>query len=32
MFGKGSECLSIMIVNWLLTVITLELYYPWLGQ
>ncbi|MEJ8605693.1 hypothetical protein JSO56_02015 [Riemerella anatipestifer] len=21
-----------MIVNWLLTVITLELYYPWLGQ
>ncbi|MGQ0298044.1 hypothetical protein [Riemerella anatipestifer] len=21
-----------MIFNWLLTVITLELYYPWLGQ
>ncbi|MEJ8597174.1 DUF898 domain-containing protein [Riemerella anatipestifer] len=28
-FGKGSEYFSIMIVNWLLTVITLGLYYPW---
>jgi uncharacterized membrane protein YjgN (DUF898 family) len=28
-FGKGSEYFSIMIVNWLLTIITLGLYYPW---
>lgn len=28
-FGKGSEYFNIMIVNWLLTIITLGLYYPW---
>lgn len=28
-FGKGSEYFSIMIINWLLTVATLGLYYPW---
>ena len=28
-FGKGSEYFSIMIVNWLLTLITLGFYYPW---
>lgn len=28
-FGKGSEYFSIMIVNWLLTLFTLGLYYPW---
>lgn len=28
-FGKGSEYFSILIVNWLLTVITLGFYYPW---
>ncbi len=28
-FGKGSEYFAIMIVNWLLTVLTLGLYYPW---
>ncbi len=28
-FGKGSEYFAIMIVNWLLTIITLGLYYPW---
>ncbi len=28
-FGKGSEYFGIMIVNWLLTVFTLGLYYPW---
>jgi len=28
-FGKGSEFFSIMIVNWLLTLITLGIYYPW---
>lgn len=28
-FGKGSEYFSIMIINWLLTLITLGLYYPW---
>lgn len=28
-FGKGSEFFSIMIVNWLLTIITFGLYYPW---
>jgi uncharacterized membrane protein YjgN (DUF898 family) len=28
-FGKGSEYFSIMIVNWLLTLVTLGLYYPW---
>lgn len=27
--GKGSEYFSILIINWLLTVITLGLYYPW---
>ena len=27
--GKGSEFFSIMIVNWLLTLVTLGLYYPW---
>ena len=27
--GKGSEYFSIMIVNWLLTLITLGIYYPW---
>jgi uncharacterized membrane protein YjgN (DUF898 family) len=27
--GKGSEYFSIMIVNWLLTIVTLGLYYPW---
>ena len=27
--GKGGEYFSIVIVNWLLTVITLGLYYPW---
>lgn len=28
-FGKGSDYLAIMIVNWLLTLVTLGLYYPW---
>ena len=28
-FGKGSDYFAIMIVNWLLTLITLGLYYPW---
>lgn len=28
-FGKGKEYFSIMIVNWLLTLITLGFYYPW---
>lgn len=28
-FGKGSEYFAIMIVNWLLTLITLGVYYPW---
>jgi len=28
-FGKGSEFFGIMIVNWLLTLITLGIYYPW---
>lgn len=28
-FGKGSEYFSIIIVNWLLTSITLGFYYPW---
>ena len=27
--GKGSEYFSIMIVNWLLTLFTLGIYYPW---
>ncbi len=27
--GKGSDFFSIIIVNWLLTVITLGFYYPW---
>ncbi len=27
--GKGSEFFSIIIVNWLLTIVTLGLYYPW---
>ncbi len=28
-FGVGAEYFAIMIVNWLLTVVTLGLYYPW---
>ncbi len=28
-FGKGSEFFSIIIINWLLTLITLGFYYPW---
>ena len=28
-FGKGSEYFAIMIVNWLLTLVTLGIYYPW---
>lgn len=28
-FGKGSDYFSIMIVNWLLILVTLGLYYPW---
>jgi uncharacterized membrane protein YjgN (DUF898 family) len=28
-FGKGSEYFSIMIVNWILTLITFGFYYPW---
>ncbi|MDR0831078.1 MAG: DUF898 family protein [Prevotellaceae bacterium] len=28
-FGLGSEYFSIIIVNWLLTIITLGIYYPW---
>lgn len=28
-FGKGSEFFGIIIVNWLLTIITLGIYYPW---
>ena len=28
-FGKGTDYFSIMIVNWLLTLITLGIYYPW---
>ena len=27
--GKGSEFFGVVVVNWLLTVITLGLYYPW---
>lgn len=27
--GKGSEYFAIMIVNWLMSIITLGLYYPW---
>lgn len=27
--GKGSEYFGIIIINWLLTIITLGLYYPW---
>jgi uncharacterized membrane protein YjgN (DUF898 family) len=27
--GKGSEFFSVIIVNWLLTIITLGFYYPW---
>jgi uncharacterized membrane protein YjgN (DUF898 family) len=27
--GKGSEYFGIIIVNWLLTLITLGIYYPW---
>lgn len=27
--GKGSDYFAIMIVNWLLTLVTLGLYYPW---
>ncbi|MFN3444772.1 MAG: YjgN family protein [Bacteroidia bacterium] len=28
-FGKGADYFSIMIVNWLLTLVTAGLYYPW---
>lgn len=28
-FGEGSEYFKIMIVNWLLTLVTLGFYYPW---
>lgn len=28
-YGKGSEYFAIMIVNWLLTLVTFGLYYPW---
>ena len=28
-FGKGSEYFSIWIVNWILTILTLGIYYPW---
>ena len=28
-FGNGSEYFGIIIVNWLLTLITLGIYYPW---
>jgi len=28
-FGKGSDYFAIMIVNWLLTLFTFGLYYPW---
>ncbi|MBK8699222.1 MAG: DUF898 domain-containing protein [Saprospiraceae bacterium] len=28
-YGKGSEYFGIIIVNWLLTAVTLGLYYPW---
>ncbi len=28
-FGKGSDYFAIMIVNWLLTLITVGFYYPW---
>ncbi len=28
-FGNGSDYFAIIIVNWLLTLITLGLYYPW---
>lgn len=28
-YGTGKEYFSILIINWLLTVITLGLYYPW---
>ena len=27
--GEGSEFFSIIIVNWLLTIVTLGIYYPW---
>lgn len=27
--GKGSEYFGIIIINWLLTIVTLGLYYPW---
>ena len=27
--GKGSELFGIIVINWLLTVITLGFYYPW---
>ena len=27
--GKGSEFFGVVVINWLLTVITLGLYYPW---
>jgi uncharacterized membrane protein YjgN (DUF898 family) len=27
--GKGGDLFSVLIVNWLLTIITLGIYYPW---
>lgn len=27
--GKGGDLFSVLIVNWLLTIVTLGLYYPW---
>ena len=27
--GKGSDFFGIIIVNWLLTICTLGIYYPW---
>tara|TARA_R110002049_G_scaffold265234_1_gene441340 strand:- start:969 stop:1919 length:951 start_codon:yes stop_codon:yes gene_type:complete len=27
--GKGSEYFGIIIINWLLTIVTLGIYYPW---
>ena len=27
--GKGSDLFGIIVINWLLTVITLGFYYPW---
>ena len=27
--GKGSDFFGVVIVNWLLTIVTLGFYYPW---